>query len=190
MEGVTGAQSLPRSPASATTPASGRKNFTMADDLTLRCVNLVRSWEATMGTANGIMKAFDVIEDKGRAVEDFVKKDGPALPTRFDRLVHILREDQHKSMRSSGASEQEKSEEAKARERAKMQGIDSSGELMRRLAMGELADEGDVDELDVNLGDEMDASSEAGGENSAASTRADATQTSGSSKKRAAPRRP
>jgi hypothetical protein len=62
-----------------TTPGS-RNNFTVADDLSLlRCVNLVRPWEAAVGTANGIMRAFETIAEKCRAVPGFVKKDGPAL---------------------------------------------------------------------------------------------------------------
>ncbi|KAJ8563882.1 hypothetical protein ON010_g7465 [Phytophthora cinnamomi] len=49
--------SAPPGAGPADTPKAGRKNFTAADDLTLlRCVNLVRLWEAAVGIANGIMK--------------------------------------------------------------------------------------------------------------------------------------
>eukprot|EP00644_Phytophthora_capsici_P005471 jgi/Phyca11/96385/e_gw1.1.1423.1 len=91
----------------ASTPS--RKNFTAADDIVLqRCVNLVKPWEAAMGTTNGIMKAFEVVAAKCRAVDGFPKKDGPALRTRFDRLVRTFREAQRASLRSSGSTEEYK----------------------------------------------------------------------------------
>ncbi|KAE9335025.1 hypothetical protein PF008_g13684 [Phytophthora fragariae] len=143
-----------------TTPGS-RKNFTVEDDLSfLRCVNLVRPWEAAVGTSNGIMRAFDMIAEKCRSVPGFVMKDGPALRTRFDCHVRVFRAQQRTSMRSSGTSEEyrerdvllqdavcrmdnwkEESEKDKALERSKKEGIESSGHLMRRLAMAEMEDE-------------------------------------------------
>ncbi|KAE9307137.1 hypothetical protein PF008_g21307 [Phytophthora fragariae] len=87
-----------------TTPGS-RKNFRVADDLSLlRGVNLVRPWEAAVGTSNGIMRAFETIAEKCRSVPGFAKKDGPALRTRFDRFVLVFRDQQRPSTRSSGSS--------------------------------------------------------------------------------------
>ncbi|KAE8916106.1 hypothetical protein PF003_g1004 [Phytophthora fragariae] len=112
------------------------------------------------------MKAFDSVAEKCRAVEGFVKKDGPAIRTRFDRLVRVHRADERSSLRSSGTTEEyeerdvlledivcsmdnwkEKTEQERTMERAKIQGIETSGELMRRLAMDELrGDEEDADD--------------------------------------------
>eukprot|EP00644_Phytophthora_capsici_P010776 jgi/Phyca11/104165/e_gw1.9.548.1 len=166
------------SPPEASTPS--RKNFTAADDIVLlRSVNLVKPWEAAMGTTNGIMKAFEVVAAKCRAVDGFPKKDGPALRTRFDRLVRTFREAQRASLRSSGSTEEYKerdellqdivcridnwkelTEDEKLRKRAKTEGIESSGELMRRLAMDELEDEA-VSETEEGGDADASASSEA-----------------------------
>ena len=126
------------------------------------------------------MKAFDTAAEKCRAVEGFVKKEGPALRTRFDRLVRVFRAEQRASLRSSGTTEEheerdvllqdivcrmdnwkEKSVQEKAKERSKIQGIESSGELMRRLAMEEVEDEEEgADRDDVAVGEEVTAQDE------------------------------
>ncbi|ETL86153.1 hypothetical protein L917_14403 [Phytophthora nicotianae] len=92
MSGGASTEETQQKPASSPEPSTPtRKNFTVTDDLVLlRCVNLVKPWEAAMRTTNGIMKAFEVVADKCRAVDGFLKKDGPALRTRFGRLVHLL----------------------------------------------------------------------------------------------------
>ncbi|KAG6596094.1 uncharacterized protein IUM83_18654 [Phytophthora cinnamomi] len=178
--------SAPPSAGPAATPNAGRKNFTAADDLTLlRCVNSVRPWEAAVGTANGIMKAFDSVAEKCRAVEGFVKKDGPAIRTRFDRLVRVYRADERNSLRSSGTTEEyeerdvlledivcrmdnwkEKTMQERATERAKIQGIETSGELMRRLAMDELRGEEERDGDTCAAGDGISVDAETAGHGS------------------------
>ncbi|KAE9282570.1 hypothetical protein PR003_g27373 [Phytophthora rubi] len=139
-----------------------RKNFTAGDDLILlRAANTVKPWEAPYGTANGVMKCFDQIARMCSDTPTFVKeKPGTSLRTRFDKLVKQFREAERASRRASGTSEEYEErdvllqdivqrmdgwkslrEEEKQYERAKRDGIEASGALMRRLAMGELEDE-------------------------------------------------
>ncbi|KAE9034934.1 hypothetical protein PR001_g9531, partial [Phytophthora rubi] len=139
-----------------------RKNFTAGDDLILlRAANTVKPWEAPYGTANGVMKCFDQIARVCSDTPTFVKeKPGTSLRTRFDKLVKQFREAERASRRASGTSEEYEErdvllqdivqrmdgwkslrEEEKQYERAKRDGIEASGALMRRLAMGELEDE-------------------------------------------------
>ncbi|KAG1707045.1 hypothetical protein DVH05_026262 [Phytophthora capsici] len=139
-----------------------RKNFTTADDLILlRAVNTIKPWESAKGTANGIMKSFDKIADICNEMAGFVRdKQGPALRTRFDKLIRQHRDAQVVSRRSSGTTEEynerdellqdivtrmddwkERQDSEKQLQRAKDNGIEASGVLMRRLAMGELAEE-------------------------------------------------
>ncbi|KAG6616110.1 uncharacterized protein IUM83_03730 [Phytophthora cinnamomi] len=145
----------------------------------------VRPWEAAVGIANGIMKAFDSVAEKCRAVEGFVKKDGPAIRTRFDRLVRIYRAHERNSWRLSGTTEEykerdvlledivcrmdnwkEKTEQERATERAKIQGIETSGELMRRLAMDELRGEEEDDDDTCAAGDGISVDAETAGHGS------------------------
>ncbi|KAI9994299.1 hypothetical protein PInf_010902 [Phytophthora infestans] len=113
------------------------------------------------------MLAFEIIAEKCRALDGVLKKDGPALRTRFDRLVRMLREAQKASVRASGTTEdrtdswKELADEEKAKERARNQGIETSGKLMRRLAMGEM-DQMDDDEEDEQ-GDDGSVSAAVGG---------------------------
>ncbi|KAE9043448.1 hypothetical protein PR003_g5651 [Phytophthora rubi] len=139
-----------------------RKNFTATDDLILlRAVNMAKPWEAVKGTANGIMKCFDKIADICRDVDGFVQdKPGTALRTRFDKLIRQHRDAEGVSRRASGTVEEynerdvllqdiatrmndwkERQESEKQVQRAKSDGIEASGALMRRLAMGEIEDE-------------------------------------------------
>ncbi|KAJ8558941.1 hypothetical protein ON010_g8511 [Phytophthora cinnamomi] len=163
--------SAPPSAGPADTPKAGRKNFTAADDLTLlRCVNLVRPWEAHVGTEHGI---------------SFVKKDGPAMRTRFDRLVRVYRADERNSLLSSGTTEEYeerdvllegivcrmdnwklKTEQERATERAKIQEVETSGELMRRLAMDELRGEEEDDDDTCAAGDGISVDAERAGHGS------------------------
>ncbi|KAI9995666.1 hypothetical protein PInf_012731 [Phytophthora infestans] len=121
-----------------------RKNFTTAE-----------------GTANGIMKSFDKIADICNEMAGFVRdKQGPALRTRYDKLIRQHRDAQVVSRRSSGTTEEynerdvllqyivtrmddwkERQDSEKQLQRAKDNGIEASGVLMRRLAMGELVEE-------------------------------------------------
>eukprot|EP00644_Phytophthora_capsici_P003717 jgi/Phyca11/38983/gw1.82.98.1 len=125
-----------------------RKNFTTADDLILlRAVNTIKPWES----------AKDICNEMAGFVRD---KQGPALRTRFDKLIRQHRDAQVVSRRSSGTTEEynerdellqdivtrmddwkERQDSEKQLQRAKDNGIEASGVLMRRLAMGELAEE-------------------------------------------------
>ncbi|KAF4028994.1 hypothetical protein GN244_ATG19306 [Phytophthora infestans] len=110
------------------------------------------------------MLAFEIIAEKCRALDGVLKKDGPALRTRFDRLVRMLCEAQKSSVRASGTTEdwKELADEEKAKERARSQGIETSGKLMRRLSMGEM-DQMDEDEEDEQ-GDDGSVSAAVGGD--------------------------
>ncbi|OWY94698.1 hypothetical protein PHMEG_00035499 [Phytophthora megakarya] len=105
------------------------------------------------------MKVFDDIAIQCRLDESFgLKKPGTAVRTRFTNLVSQYKTDQCQSMRKSGTVEQyaerevllqnivtlmadweDKEAQRKQEQSAKQRGIESSGELLRRLAMGEIA---------------------------------------------------
>ncbi|GMG15152.1 unnamed protein product [Phytophthora fragariaefolia] len=139
-----------------------RKNFTAADDLVLlRAVNTVKPWEAAKGTTNGIMKSFERIAEIFNGVDGFVPdKQGPALRTRFDKLLRQYHDAEVVSRRASGTVEEynerdvllqdidtcmndwkELRENEKQLQQAKHDGIEPYGALMLRLAMQELGDE-------------------------------------------------
>ncbi|KAF4149860.1 hypothetical protein GN958_ATG00949 [Phytophthora infestans] len=149
-------------------PAS-RKKFAAVDDVVLlRAVNAFQPWRAPVGTAKEIMKVFDDIAVHcGAHPEIGVNKRGTALCTRFITLLRELKRDQCQSMRRSGFVEQfgerdrllldiiaqtddwnEKLEATNKIKEAKQVGIESSGELMRRLAMNESVAGDDDDEND------------------------------------------
>ncbi|GMF64003.1 unnamed protein product [Phytophthora fragariaefolia] len=96
-----------------------------------------------------------------------LKKQGPAMRTRFNTLMSQFKADQCQSMRKSGTVEEyeerevllqnilnqiqdwnDKEAEEKERKTAKQRGIESSGALLRRLAMGEVAEDDDDEDLD------------------------------------------
>ncbi|KAG3035693.1 hypothetical protein PC121_g575 [Phytophthora cactorum] len=163
-------------PASA---GHARKNFTAAADaILLRAVNVGKPWEAAKGTANGVMKSFDKVANICEEVEGFVRKHGSALRTRFDKIVRQYRDAEVVSRRASGTIEeyderdmllqdiitrmddfQQLQAAEKHLRRAKDDGIEASGALMRRLAMGELEDElqGDTASADDEPKEEDDA---------------------------------
>jgi hypothetical protein len=139
-----------------------RKKFAPADDVVLlRVVNSMRPWQAPIGTSNGIMKMFADIADACKQDPKFrVEKTGTALRTRFLSLVNQYKIDQCRSLRQSGTVEdykereillqdivtqmddwQEKRNEEKELVKSKQSGIESSGEVMRRLAMDEYNDD-------------------------------------------------
>lgn len=145
-------------------PNKPRKKFAAIDDVVLlRAVNAYRPWRAPVGTSNRIMKVFDDIAAQCEADPEFmVDKQGAALRTRFNTLVreYKYKNDQCRSMRKSGTVEQYEERERllqdiiaqmgdwqeqinaeKGGRDAKQQAIESSGELLRRLAMGELDDD-------------------------------------------------
>ncbi|GMF44065.1 unnamed protein product [Phytophthora lilii] len=163
------------------TPPPVRKNFTALDDLILlRAVNMMKPWEAPKGTLNGIMKSFEKIACTCQKMNGFVQdKPGTALRTRFDKLVRQHRDAEVVAKRASGNVEEynkryrllqdiitrmddwnQRREDEKSLERAKSDGIEASGALMRRLAMGELEQEllGE-DELEDNSKDTEESSS-------------------------------
>ncbi|KAG3110738.1 hypothetical protein PI126_g24844, partial [Phytophthora idaei] len=176
-------------PASA---GHARKNFTAAADaILLRAVNVVKPWEAAKGTANGVTKSFDKVANICEEVEGFVRdKHGPALRTRFDKIVRQHRDAEVVSRRASGTVEeyderdmllqdiitrmddfQQLQAAEKHLRRAKDDGIEASGALMRRLAMGELEDElqGDTASADDEH-KEVDDAGQSGDNASATST--------------------
>ncbi|KAH9150430.1 hypothetical protein LEN26_004084 [Aphanomyces euteiches] len=65
------------------------KKFATVDDvILLQVVNAFRPWRAPAGTASGIMKVFDDIAVHCAKQKNFgVKKNGPALRTRFPTLA-------------------------------------------------------------------------------------------------------
>ncbi|KAF4147629.1 hypothetical protein GN958_ATG03181 [Phytophthora infestans] len=148
---------------------ASRKKFAAVDDVVLlRAVNAFQPWRAPVGTAKGIMKVFDDIAVHcGADPEIGVNKRGTALCTRFITLLREFKRDQCQSMRRSGFVEQfgerdrllldiiaqaddwnEKLEATNKIKEAKQVGIESSGELMRRLAMNESVAGDDDDEND------------------------------------------
>ncbi|RLN44116.1 hypothetical protein BBJ28_00027180 [Nothophytophthora sp. Chile5] len=143
-----------------------KKSAAIDDVVLLRAVNAFRPWRAPIGTSNGIMKVFNDIDAQCKAdPELMVSKQGATLRTRFSTLVREYKNDQRRSMHKPGTVEQYKKREcllqdiiaqmgdwqeqinAKKGDRdAKQQAIESSGELLRRLAMGELEDDSKSEE--------------------------------------------
>ncbi|KAF4145682.1 hypothetical protein GN958_ATG05127 [Phytophthora infestans] len=132
-------------------PAS-RKKFAAVDDVVLlRAVNAFQPWRAPVGTAKEIMKVFDDI----------------AVHCGAHTEIGVNKRDQCQSMRRSGFVEQfgerdrllldiiaqtddwnEKLEATNKIKEAKQVGIESSGELVRRLAVNESVAGDDDDEND------------------------------------------
>ncbi|EEY54826.1 uncharacterized protein PITG_08385 [Phytophthora infestans T30-4] len=89
------------------------------------------------------MKVFDDIAIHCRLEQSFgLKKPGTAMRTRFTNLVNQYKADQCQSMRKSGTTEEYAEREQR--------GIERSGELLRSLAMGEIAFD-EEEELDFAL---------------------------------------
>ncbi|KAI9984537.1 hypothetical protein PInf_005895 [Phytophthora infestans] len=148
-----------------------RQKFAAVDDIVLlKAVNTFRPWTATVGTSKGIMKVFDDIAIHCRLEQSFgLKKPGTAMRTRFTNLVNQYKADQCQSMRKSGTTEEyaerevllqnivtlmndweDKEAQRKEEQTAKQRGIERSGELLRSLAMGEIAFD-EEEELDFAL---------------------------------------
>ncbi|KAI9996246.1 hypothetical protein PInf_013629 [Phytophthora infestans] len=142
-------------------PAS-RQKFAAVDDIVLvKAVNTFRPWTTAVGTSKGIMKVFDDIAIHCRFDKSFgLKKPGAAIRTRFTNLVTQYKTDQCQSMQGSGTVEEyaeremlpqnivalmngweDKGAQRKENQTAKQRGIERSGELLRSLAMGEIASE-------------------------------------------------
>ncbi|KAI9988052.1 hypothetical protein PInf_024312 [Phytophthora infestans] len=135
-------------------PASRKKFAAVEDAVLLRAFNAFQPWRPPVGTAKGIMKVFDDIAVYCGADTEFgVNKRGAALRTRFATLLRESKRDRCQSMRKSGAVERfgerdrllldiiaqtddwnEKLETTNKIKEAKQVGIESSGELMWRLA--------------------------------------------------------
>ncbi|GMF55205.1 unnamed protein product [Phytophthora fragariaefolia] len=141
-----------------------RQKFAAVDDIVLlKAVNTFRPWTAAVGTSKGIMKVFEDIAIHCQLDESFgLKKPGTAMRTRFTNLVNQYKTDQCQSMRKSGTVEEyaereillenivtlmndwdDKEAQRKKEQTVKQKGIESSGELLRRLAKGEIVSEED-----------------------------------------------
>ncbi|KAF4148901.1 hypothetical protein GN958_ATG01915 [Phytophthora infestans] len=110
-----------------------RQKFAAVDDIVLlKAVNTFRPWAAAVGTSKGIMKVFDDIAIHCRLDQSFgLKKPGTAMRTHFTNL-------------------KDKEAQRKEEQTAKQRGIERSGELLRSLAMGEIASD-EEEELDFAL---------------------------------------
>lgn len=84
-----------------------RQKFPAVDDIVLKAVNLYRHWTAPAGTSNGIMNVFNQIAAHCLLDPAFgLKKQGPAMRTRFTTLMSQFKADQYQSMRKSGTVEE------------------------------------------------------------------------------------
>ncbi|KAG9407980.1 hypothetical protein AC1031_021218 [Aphanomyces cochlioides] len=135
-----------------------RKKFAAVDD------------RAPAGTSSSIMKVFDDIAIHCAKHKKFgVKKNGPALRTRFTALVKEFKTDQCISMRQSGTSEEfrerqvllqgivsqmddwsERVVEEKQQRDTKANALLKSGEYLKRLAMDELNDDDTMNDADAD----------------------------------------
>ncbi|KAG3137678.1 hypothetical protein PC128_g25706 [Phytophthora cactorum] len=131
----TGKAKHQATPTSVPTPQPTRKKFAgVADVVLLRAVSTFRSWRAPVGTANGIMKVFEDIAVHCDADPEFVS--------------------------TSRTNDWDEKIEADNRiKQANQQPMESSGELMRRLAMNEASDD-DSQEDKERLAVVMDALTE------------------------------
>ncbi|KAG1699179.1 hypothetical protein DVH05_014096 [Phytophthora capsici] len=148
-------------------PALRQKFAAVNDIVLLKAVNTFRPWTAVVGTSKGIMKVFDDIAIHCRFDPSFgLKKPGTTMRTRFTNLVNQYKAGQCQSMRKSGTTEEyaerevllqnivtlmndweDKEAQRKEEQMAKQRGIERSGELLRSLAMGEIASD-EEEELD------------------------------------------
>ncbi|RLN86265.1 hypothetical protein BBJ28_00025004 [Nothophytophthora sp. Chile5] len=154
----------PRSTSEEQTPT--RKKFTVSDDVVLlKAVNVVKPWEAPYGIVNGVMKSFDDVARMCCRTPGFISdKQGPALRTRFDKLV---------SMRASSTTEEygerdvvlqdivPRMDDWKERREAQTDQQKESGALLRQLAMREMEDASS--DAGTASDDQLDAEAEATG---------------------------
>ncbi|KAF4140195.1 hypothetical protein GN958_ATG10628, partial [Phytophthora infestans] len=116
---------------------------------------------AAVGRSKGIMKVFDDIAIHRCLDQSFgLKKPGTAMRTRFTNRVTQYKTDQCQSMRKSGTVEEyaerkilhQNEAQRKEDQAYKQRGIVHSGELLRSLAMGEIASEKSVGQAGLNDG--------------------------------------
>ncbi|KAG2793940.1 hypothetical protein PC129_g22676 [Phytophthora cactorum] len=126
----TGKAKHQATPTSVPTPQPTRKKFAgVADVVLLRAVSTFRSWRAPVGTANGIMKVFEDIAVHCDADPEFVS--------------------------TSRTNDWDEKIEADNRiKQANQQPMESSGELMRRLAMNEASDDDSQEDVSDSPADE------------------------------------
>ncbi|KAI9979722.1 hypothetical protein PInf_028016 [Phytophthora infestans] len=138
-------------------PAS-RKKFAAVDDVVLlRAVNAFQPWRAPVGTAKGIMKVFDDIAVHCGADPEIGVNKREQFGERDRLLLDIIAQTDDWN---------EKLEATNKIKEAKQVGTESSGELMRRLAMNKSVAGDDDDENDDGEED-SDAASKVGRKRSA-----------------------
>ena len=135
-------------------PATGRSKFACTDDIImLKQVLHVRIWEAPSGKK--MLQWYEVATACKTQRQYGLDKKGPALKTRFEKLLECFKKDEMNSIRSSGVAEQFDEREQlltdiksrmedwntntclrKEAEKAKKEGIENSGILMRKMGMG------------------------------------------------------
>ncbi|GMF19509.1 unnamed protein product [Phytophthora fragariaefolia] len=111
-----------------------RQTIAAVDDIMLlKAVNSYRPWPAAVGTSKGIMKVFEDIAIHRLLDESFgMKNSGTAMRTRFTNLENIV---------TLVNDWDDKEAQREKEQTAKQKGTERSGELLRQLAMGEIASE-------------------------------------------------